>query len=190
MSKAYIVWKDGKPYPANRDMVASESISEITRAAVSTTYEPRVWCSETLGWNCKVKQHLDAENYPIRDAHYVPADEERFRGLTLLEVGSIRRAERYAHGSTEDGDRIENRLLGKPMQQTQNLNVNVTYKDYLNKMTQKRVDELKSKHAHLVYPDDEAQPPPKAIQTTPPDTVPSEIVDVTVRDTRDRLKGL
>lgn len=85
---------------------------------------------------------LTAEYVPQRDPHTggMKPGEERFIGLTNIEVGALKQAELFASGDTEAAKFMFDRIVGKPKQQTENLNVNVSLQDYLAHMAQQTSD--------------------------------------------------
>ena len=103
---AYIDFVDGEPITKYIKPVTKLSVSETLAAAANLPY------------------------IAINDTQ----DEKRFEGRTNIEVSSIRLAEKAASGNLEAVNQMLDRILGKPKQETQNLNVNVTYQDYLDKI--------------------------------------------------------
>lgn len=102
----YIRWEGNIPYPEYAEPIPTDCMTQLLSAALSSPYEP-------------------ANDTP---------DEQRFAGMSNGEVGAIRRAEAYARGDIESAKFIHDRLLGKPKQQVENLNVNVTAKALLSRI--------------------------------------------------------
>ena len=53
-------------------------------------------------------------------------------GMTLIEAALYSAAKKAADGDTDAMEKILNRLMGKPLQQVQNLNMTTTLKEFLD----------------------------------------------------------
>lgn len=104
---AYFEWRDNIPYVVDREPTTRQSLSALIAGATVLPYEhPK-------------------ERKP---------DEERFKGLSNVEVLAIRLAEKAANGDYDATNQVLDRILGKPKQETQNVTVSVTYADYLDNL--------------------------------------------------------
>lgn len=60
-------------------------------------------------------------------------------GMTLIEAALFAAAKKAADGDTDALEKVLNRLMGKPLQQVQNLNMTTTLKEFLDVIS--RADE-------------------------------------------------
>lgn len=66
-----------------------------------------------------------------------PADpliEPEFEGLTYGQVACYKQMQKAANGDGEALERIMDRLIGRPVSTNTNLNINKTYKDFLDEV--------------------------------------------------------
>lgn len=114
-----IVWgEDGLPRPEYREAISKDGLNALIPAAVSCEYEP---LEEMI---------YDAQGKPTGEYQLIRG-EERFIGMTKAEVAAHRYATAAAQGDMEAIKFIHDRVLGKPKQQTENLNLDLSMQDYL-----------------------------------------------------------
>lgn len=107
-SERYVDWEDGMPVLKYRNVVRKEAINELTRHALSQPYEGE--------WNPEQQCYIK---------------DPRFEGMTKAEVIEHRLVDKAAAGSVEAIKEIKDRLMGKPKQQVESKNLNISYEDYL-----------------------------------------------------------
>ena len=61
---------------------------------------------------------------------------EKFEGMSNIEVATIRQAEAAADGNFDELKDIRDRILGRPKQSVERLNINVTYEDKLRELAE------------------------------------------------------
>lgn len=106
-----LIWENGMPVIRYQNVIKKEAITELTKHALSQPYEGE--------WD-------EAEQcYKI---------DPRFVGMTKAEVIEHRLVDKAASGDILAIEKIKDRLLGKPKQQIESKNLNVTYEDYLNEL--------------------------------------------------------
>ena len=104
----YIDWEDGMPVLRYRNVVKKEALAELKRHALSQHYEGE-WCD-------------------ILQCYII---DPRFEGMTKVEVMEHRLIDKAVSGNIEAIKEVNDRLLGKPKQQVESKNLNITYEDYL-----------------------------------------------------------
>lgn len=104
-------FRDGKIYTEYVEPMDAETITDMRLHALATPYEP--------------KRSPDGELLP---------GEEKYIGYAKGEVMSLREAQMAAEGDLDAIRHINDRILGKPKQQIDNLNVSISYKDYLEEL--------------------------------------------------------
>ena len=62
-------------------------------------------------------------------------EDPRLKGMTLMEAALVKQAIMAADGDGDALERFLNRILGKPLQQVANLNMNASLKEYLDELT-------------------------------------------------------
>ncbi len=79
---------------------------------------------------------MDVANLP-----YYPSDKdertERFIEMSVIQIAIIKLVERAAQGDVKAISEMFNRILGRPKQESQNIEVSLTYQDYLDKLADK-----------------------------------------------------
>lgn len=132
---SYFVYKGNIPYVVDTEPYTKQSAAALIASAGSVTYVPKD----------------DTE------------DETRFDGMELMEVAIIRLMEKAAKGDFDSTNSILDRILGKPKQETQNVNVNVTYADYLDSL-----------------PDDDDTGDPQLKEESPPKRIEVDVQEAQV----------
>ena len=69
-----------------------------------------------------------------------PLLEPELVGLTNAQVMVFRMVQKAANGSSDAFDRIMDRLVGKPVSTSKNLNVQTSYEDFLKTIATKPID--------------------------------------------------
>lgn len=110
------IGKDGCPYPLLREPVTARRLTTLLCAALSAPYE--------------CKRDSEGNIYP---------DEQQYEGMTKAEVGALKAADGYANGDIDHTKFVHDRIIGKPKQQIESVNVAIGIKDYLAKL--KEIDE-------------------------------------------------
>lgn len=108
-----IVWKDGAPIALYVEPMTTTNINKLLMAAVQLEYEPTV-----------------------------DENAETHAGKPRLQVALERAATRAAHGDHETLVWLMDRLVGKPLQTQQNLNVSATYEEFAKNLPQPTKEEL------------------------------------------------
>lgn len=108
-SGKYIIWKDGLPYPAYADPYTKDVANAVLHTAFALPYEP-----------------------VTDDEGDMLPGESNYTGMSKGEVAAIRQADAASRGSIQAAEFMFDRILGKPKQAVETLNVNMTYKDFLN----------------------------------------------------------
>lgn len=113
VQRRLVAWNpDGSPVVVTVPMLTKSQIGDMATAAISLLY------NDPLGL------------------------EPEFHGLTNAEVMMIRVARRAAAGDFSATDMILDRVLGKPKQSSENVNVKVTYEDFLREQAAKEAQDL------------------------------------------------
>ena len=99
---------DGVPIPYTEMVLPKSALDDVLLAALSLPY---------IGQYCPIEKCVVLE--------------DEFLNLTNMEVAAIKTARKAASGQTEDFRFVLERLLGKPKQQVENTNVNVSLAEYL-----------------------------------------------------------
>lgn len=133
----YFVWRDGLPYPVVVESYTKASAVALVAAAAANLYKPK-------------------NDSP---------DEQRFANMTLMEVTMVRLAEKAADGNYEAAVHMLDRLAGKPKQETQNITMNVTYQDYLDKTYNEHSVEIEAEYQKMIAPLNKTQD--STIEVTP-----------------------
>jgi hypothetical protein len=145
---SYFVYKGNIPYVVDTEPYTKQSTAALVASAGALTYKPK----------------NDSE------------EEQRFKDMELMEVMTIRLMEKAAKGDFDATTAILDRILGKPKQETQNVNVNVTYADYLDSLPDDPDDNTQQTH-------DES--PPKQIEIQVQD---AQVINVTATKTKIKKK--
>lgn len=95
-SGRYIVWRDGVPYPDYADPFTKQAFENIITSAAALDYEPETFIDPELG--------ID-----VTAPH-----EEKYKGMTNLEVMGRRLMNKAAKGDMEATKYIFDRVVGKP----------------------------------------------------------------------------
>lgn len=119
--ESFIVWEDGVPTVAYRELLTIDAVSNLPIAALSLPYQrtPR-----------EILLAIDIE----------------FEGLTNAEVMNIRLARRAASGDMDATKTIQDRVLGRPKQQIESRSITETYTQYLERLAK---DEENLKEANV-----------------------------------------
>lgn len=107
-SERYIEFEDGMPVLKYRNVIRKEALNELTRHALSQPYEGE--------WDPVAQEYVK---------------DPRFEGMTKAEVMEHRLIDKAAAGNVEAIREIKDRLMGKPKQQVESKNLNISYEDFL-----------------------------------------------------------
>lgn len=122
-SGTYFRWHNGIPIPVDEATFGTPQISSALVSALACPYHPA----------------------RTPDGELVPGEErwQHVDGSWMLngEVAAIKLAEKWARGDIEAGSIIMDRIIGKPKQQIESINMNITYQDFLDKV---RMEESKA----------------------------------------------
>lgn len=102
-------WSEGMPTPRGRRPMAKEQVQQIHHAAAALPYRGE-WSPEQQAW--------------IIDPKY--------EGKTMVEVAIIRRFEAAAAGDANAYKDVMDRVLGKPKQALESVNMNLSYTEMLD----------------------------------------------------------
>jgi len=100
---------EGMPIPYTKWVLPKSRIDDVFMASLSLPYEGE---------------------YDLETGEALPIP-PRFQGLTNIEVAAIKAAERASRGDIETLKFLVERLQGKPKQQVENTNVNISLTDLL-----------------------------------------------------------
>ncbi len=109
--ESYIDWGTGVAVVKHKQLLPTEVIREVATAAVSRLYE-----------------RTEEEIFLNIDPH--------FEGMTNAEVMNIRLARKAAQGDLPSYNALSDRILGKPKQAVESIKVNMSYSDYLDKVSE------------------------------------------------------
>lgn len=104
-----IKWVDGKPVPTNIEILDKEAVADLPIAVISLPYE----------------RSEDEKEFGI---------DEEFEGMTNGEVALIIQARRASRGDSKALEMLMDRIVGKPKQQIESKNLNLSYEDYLKEL--------------------------------------------------------
>ncbi len=121
-----IIWKDGMPVPAYVEPVGREALPELGIVALSLPYKG------SPAYDPKTGEGL----IDVETGEPLLVIEKEFRGMTNAEVMMIRMADKAARGSNEAFDKILDRVIGRPKQVNENLNMTMSYEEYLAKLAE------------------------------------------------------
>lgn len=107
----YIVWENGVPVKKFKLQVAKEDIQEMKLHAATQTYYG--------DWD------------PINQ-EYIP--DPRYEGLSKIEVAQHKLMDKAAAGDIQALAQVEDRILGKPKQQVESLNISTSLESFLEKI--------------------------------------------------------
>lgn len=107
-------WENNLPVPEYTPPVTKEAVNQMSLTALSLPYE--------------------GEYDPVSDSYVV---EPEFEGRTNLEVAFIRRARKAAGGDSKELDALLDRVLGKPKQSTETVQMRMSYTQYLDFLAEK-----------------------------------------------------
>lgn len=122
--------KNGVPYPVVRDPVTPTKLMTLLCSALSTEYE------------CARDSNGDV----------LPHDRE-FEGMSKAEVGAIKTARAYADGDMEANKFIHDRIIGKPKQQIESVQVALGIKDYLKILEDREKQDAQTPQSLVTYAD-------------------------------------
>ena len=111
-----LTWENGIPSVGNTPILQESSLRQLVPAVLSLPY---------LG---RIITVTDPELGPVDQREIEP----EFMGLSNGEVMLIKLAQRAAEGDSDVAFRLLERILGKAKQQNENLNVDLTYTDFLD----------------------------------------------------------
>lgn len=112
MAGKEIEFRNGVLYPVYREPFTTEAVKSAVLNSLSLEYRP----------------------ITMPGTDDMMPGEERFIGATKLEVIMHRVSDRAAHGDMEAVNFIYDRILGKPKQQTENINVAVNYQQFIKEL--------------------------------------------------------
>jgi hypothetical protein len=107
-----IQWVDGRPVPVYAPALGKEQVTDLFTAAMS----------------CEYTGEVDVETGEIVNF------DERFTGMTNAEVMAFRLVEKAANGNLLAVNQVYDRILGKPKQSHESIGVQMTYKDFLDRL--------------------------------------------------------
>lgn len=114
-SEKRIEWINGMPVPTTTKPFTKESTKALINAAMSADYKPRY------------KIHANGEK-----TEDLMDGEEDYLGMAVGEVMIMRACDNAAWGDLDTFKYLMDRVVGKPVQATENLNVSGTLEEYLN----------------------------------------------------------
>lgn len=129
--RSEIEWVNGTPTIIDKDIISDRGLKDLVPTALSLPYQGKIISEPD-------------ENGRFVDRREI---EPEFEGMTNAEVMVIKEAQRAAAGNSDATHRLLDRILGKPKQQNENLNVNASYSDYL--------ESLERQENTTEYPSDE-----------------------------------
>ena len=112
-SKHYVKWKDGVPYPVGTYLLSKQNIEDLHLVALSSPYEPDDTLPEDQYWDEKL----------------------RYEGMTKGEVMILKLTEKASQGNMHAMSMVLDRILGKPKQSVESKTMTMTYKDYLDHLS-------------------------------------------------------
>lgn len=107
----YIVWENGIPKKKYKLVMAKEDIQEMKIHAATQMYHGE--------WD------------PINQTYIV---DPRYEGLSKIEVAQHKLMDKAAAGDIDALSKIEDRILGKPKQQVESLQISATLESFLEKV--------------------------------------------------------
>ncbi len=107
-----IVWVNGVPRPANREIISRESIGDLPQVTLSLPY---------------VRPPADI----------IDGIDEEFDGMTNAEVMMIRLTRQAVSGSQDAVKILLDRVLGKPKQFIDTKSLSMNYQDYLEELARR-----------------------------------------------------
>lgn len=116
----YIDWDpvNNMPVPVDAPMMNNQQVTAVVRSSMSTMYEP--------------KGRWVADPETNEDVFVINKGEERFIGMTCLEVAEVRQAINASHGDLDSLNHLLDRTVGKPKQLTETITMNVTLQEALD----------------------------------------------------------
>jgi hypothetical protein len=129
MGTSKIVWNEqGLPEIVNTPLRSEEGMKKLTHALLSSPYEGHI-CDETgeMLYN------------------------EEFAGMTQAEAIQRILISKALSGSIKSAEVLFDRAYGKPKQQNENVNVNVTYEDFLDNLAKQDMQLSPDTYDHTVY---------------------------------------
>ncbi len=108
--ESFISWEGDKPVVKYKKMLSKNNIADLPVASLSMPYKRT---------DEEIILNIDPE----------------FGGKTNAEVMNIRLARKAADGNMEAIKTLQDRILGKPMQQITSLKITETYTEYLERAT-------------------------------------------------------
>lgn len=117
-----IKWVNGEPVPVNAPPLTKSQIAAIIPAAAAMPYQPTVKRND---WD-----EEEAEEHEKR------FQREDGTWLSKYEVAQHRRMDLMAKGDTQVLKEVEDRILGKPMQQVQSFAVTATFESLMLAMAE------------------------------------------------------
>lgn len=113
VNRRIVVWENGVPVVRTETCFTKAQVSDIAMAAASQPY-------------------VTADDELAIELGLPPS---RFYGMTNLEVMLLKQAENAARtGDGQEVDRILDRLIGKPLAKSENLNISDTYEKALERI--------------------------------------------------------
>jgi len=107
----YIVWENGLPVKKFKLQMTKEDMQEMKVHAATQVY------------------HGDWD--PVSQSYIA---DPRYEGLSKIEVAQHKLMDKAAAGDTQALSQIEDRILGKPKQQVESLQINATLESFLEKV--------------------------------------------------------
>lgn len=114
-SEKRIEWVNGMPVPVTDKPFTKETTRSLVNISMSTEYTPK-YKRDSNG--CETEELEEGE--------------ERFIGLAVGEVMILRACDQAAWGDLDAFKYLMDRVIGKPVQATENININGTIEDYLS----------------------------------------------------------
>lgn len=110
---SYTLWDNGIPYKGYIEPLTKGRMGAIYPFELAQPYHPKKY------------ENPDTGELEIAE------DDRQYEGLSKAEVMVRRRVNAAADGDLDSQKYVEDRYLGKPMQQVQNMNVSISIEDYL-----------------------------------------------------------
>lgn len=123
----FIRWENNLPVLDYGEPVGAAALEAIIGVALAQPYKP--------------KKYIVVNSEGVQEERDVPG-EEQYQGLTKVEAMAVRYANMAAHGDMEATKFIYDRMIGKPKQKVENINLDMTFQDYLEAL--RKTEDLES----------------------------------------------
>jgi hypothetical protein len=121
-----IYWDGDVPYPMYSPKLSKAQVNDLIGVGFSSLYAP-------LRTNGQCERKECGEPRETCDTHgdYLPG-EQKWEGMSCMEVAAVRLGQKAASGDIEALEKGLDRIVGKPKQISENLNVNMTLERFLD----------------------------------------------------------